>query len=453
MDPERTPPIPLTARLSTEERIARGRAARKRIGWQAIAALPTADRDPLGILAEQNRSRSPSLVPLRIERMSADPFAFFRGTAALMAADHARSPHSGILVGSCGDAHVSNFGFYASPQRTLVFDLDDFDEAAWAPWEWDLKRLVTSIVVAGQSTSREEEVTLRAARDTIAAYLRSLRKGLGKSPLERYFTHFDARQRAHRMDRRSRDVVDAALEDAAKRTGTRAARRLTGTDAEGRRRFVERPPVMAPIGGDTAAHVEGAVDQYLRSAGQDVRLLMAQYGLADVAQRVVGVGSVGTRCYLALFEDGDGRPLILQVKEAGQSVLVQHGGIVQPSAVQERIDARGEGARVVGMQRILQSLSDPFLGHLVEDSRGYYVRQFHDMKGGVEVELLEDAPFLTYASACAITLARAHGQSPNIAAVVGYIGKNDEVARAVADWSLAYADVSEQDYQAFVTAR
>lgn len=437
---------------SFDDRIHRGREARESTTWAGVAQLSTTDRDPIGILAGQNEDRLQSLVPLRTERMSVSPFTFYRGTAALMASDLARTPHSGILVASCGDAHVSNFGFYASPQRSLVFDLNDFDESAWAPWEWDLKRLVASIVIAGRSTSRKKAVVRQTAVDTIASYLDALRAAVHTSPTERYFTHFDAEQHVSQLSKKSREVLKDAIGDAEKRTSARVVRRLTAVAKDGHRRFIEQPLVLTPIHDAAAAAVADGLRQYQDSASEDIHLLMLHYGLADVARRVVGVGSVGTRCFLALFEDGDGHHQVLQVKEAGRSVLEQYGGIAQPPALQDTMTSRGQGARVVGLQRILQGLSDPFLGYIDQGSRGYYVRQFHDMKGSIDMDTLKDEPFNRYGTACGRVLARAHAQSPEAVEILGFAGHGKKLTEAILSWSLDYAKLSESDFDLF-TAR
>ncbi|ALJ18790.1 DUF2252 domain-containing protein [Microbacterium sp. No. 7] len=429
-----------------------GEAARKTTPRRLLAELETSGRDPLGILDAQNATRLPELVPLRVERMSASPFAFYRGTAALMAADLARGPSTGIQVASCGDAHVANFGFYASPQRTLVFDLNDFDESAWAPFEWDLKRLVTSIVIAGQATGRDETVTRRAAHATVHTYARAMQAANAATPLQRYFAHFDADSGIGPHDDGSREVVQAAMKGAAKRTGERAARKLTERGDDGRLRFIEQPPTMVHADERVRDAVDDVVAAYMASTRVDVRLVLSHYSVSDTARRVVGVGSVGTRCYISVLEDGDGRALLLQTKEAGCSVLIEHGGCPQPPSLLEHIDANGEGGRVVALQRILQGVSDPFLGYLRRDGFDYYVRQFRDMKYGIDVEQLGDGPFHRYALACAAVLARAHAQSPRAGEVVGYLGGGRRAAAAVVDWSYAYADLSRADYDAFVAA-
>ena len=428
---------------SLQQHLDDGRAARERTPRESLAVLPTGERDPMGILDAQDETRVPELVPIRTERMAANPFAFYRGTAALMAADLGRSPSTDLLVGSCGDAHVANFGLYGSPQRTLVFDLNDFDEAAWAPWEWDLKRLVTSIVIAGQATSRDDRVIRDAALEAVRTYARSLRAGAKRSPLKRYYDRFDALAAEEAADAETRDVIAGAVRDAERRTGKRAARKLTTFDDDGRIVFVESPPTMTHVGALMEGRVLSVLDQFRESVSVDIRALLQKYSLSDVSLRVVGVGSVGTRCFLLSMQDGDDGVLILQGKEAGRSVLIEHGGIEQ----------HGEGGRVVAMQRILQAVSDPFLGHVRRSPEGaqrdFYVRQFHDMKGGFEIDTLDDVPFRWYADACAATLARAHGQSPDAATVSGYVGRGKAVGEAILEWAYAYAALSYADWELF----
>ncbi|MFJ2534376.1 DUF2252 domain-containing protein [Microbacterium maritypicum] len=438
-----------TRPLSHRELLERGEKARKRAPRRALAELASGTRDPLGILAAQNSSRIPELLPLRAERMSTSPFAFYRGTAALMAADLADAPHSGILVASCGDAHVSNFGFYASAERRLMFDLNDFDEAAWAPWEWDVKRLVASIVVGGRASGRSDEVIDTAVLTAVSGYARGIARATELSPTARYFTHFDVASSRTMLDKASQKAIRRAVKQAERRTGERAVRRLTVEDADGRRRFVPDEPTTTAVGPALLDAVHDLLSQYRRTTSPDVALLFDHFTVSDVARRVVGVGSVGTRCYLVLFQDGEGATILMQPKQASQSVLVEYGRIPQPSALQEVIDADGEGARVVAMQRILQALSDPFLGHMRNTSADFYVRQFHDMKGSIDVEDLDDGPFITYGQACAATIARAHSQSLTATEVAGYIGNGRVLGQALLEWARAYAAVSLADYEAF----
>ncbi|MGB4778449.1 DUF2252 domain-containing protein [Microbacterium sp.] len=438
--------------LSRAEQTAAGRDRRHAVPRRNLSQLTTTGRDPLGILEEQNQTRVAELVPLRTERMSASPFTFYRGTAALMAADLARDESSGIAVASCGDVHVANFGLYASPQRDLVFDLNDFDESAWAPWEWDLKRLVTSVVVAGRATGRDDDVVGEACLATVRTYARLMTVFVERSPLARYYEHFDAEGGLGVHDKAGRHVVRDAIRQARKRTGEQAARKLTQVDADGRRWFVEAPPAMTHTDAEIKRRAERDVLEYARTASVDIQLLLQHYSMSDTVRRAVGVGSVGTRCFVTVFQDGDENVLLLQTKQAGQSVLAQYGEHRQPQHLNDLIDSSGEGARVVALQRILQGVSDPFLGHFRNESGDYYVRQFRDMKGGIDIETLDDGPFSLYAQACAATLARAHSQSPNAAAVAGYVGRGEAVADALLEWSYAYADVSKADYEAFLAA-
>ncbi len=440
-------------KVSQEERAARGRAARKTTPRSALAVRSDAPRDPLGILRAQNADRLPELVPLRMERMLTSPFAFFRGSAALMAADLANDPNSDILVASCGDAHVSNFGFYASPQRTLVFDLNDFDEAAWAPWEWDLKRLVTSVVVGGKQSARDDDVIRDAAMDAVQAYARAIRSFVQRSPVDRYFSHADPASAIASLDRESRRALKAAMKDAEKRTSDRAVRKLTVRDDNDALRFVELPPTMVHVSPELTDAIGELGVAYARTANVDIQMVLAHYAAVDIALRVVGVGSVGTRCYLLALEDGDQNVLLLQAKEANQSVLVEYGGIEQPPVLERLMEETGQGARIVALQRVLQAVSDPFLGTVTGlAGRQFFVRQFHDKKGSFDVEALEDAPFRRYARACAVTLARAHCQSPVSGEIAGYLGNGRIAGEAIIDWSYAYADVSRADYEALRTS-
>lgn len=437
---------------STAERIAAGRRLRAKLPRRELSLLSDYQRDPLAILAEQNRDRLQELVPLRNERMSQSPFTFYRGTAALMAADLAHDAHTGIMVPSCGDAHISNFGFYASPQRTLVFDLNDFDEAAWAPWEWDLKRLVTSIIVAGQSTSRADDATRAAAFAAVRSYAATLRAGTELTPMQRYYAHLEADAGIENLPPVAQRVLRKAIKQAKKRTGDRAVRKLTTTDDLGRMTFLHQPPMMTALPDTTLKQLRRLMRRYLETANPDIHQLLRNYTLTDASRRVVGVGSVGTRCALSLLQDGDGNALLMQSKQANRSVLEQYGGITQPRVVSGLVESHGEGARVVAMQRILQAVSDPFLGSLRFDGRDLYLRQFHDMKGGIEADQLNDESFLIYAQACGVTLARAHSQSSLAAVVSGYLGRGASAGMALIDWGYAYAERSAHDYEAFLSS-
>lgn len=444
------------AHFSRAEARELGKSLRRVVARSELAERRPAERDVIAHLREQNATRVPELVPLRMQRMLASPFAFYRGTAGLMALDLGRDPHSGILVASCGDAHISNFGFYASPERQLVFDLNDFDEAAVAPWEWDLKRLVTSVVVGGREAGYAERDIEGVARRAIASYVSVLRRMVRLSPSDRYFLHLNVQSARRQMSRDGRRVLRDALAAAERRTSARAIRRTTERDADGKVRFVENPPTMVRFRLDEAEHVAGAeraesvhalFAQYRDTVSIDIDTVLAQYEPTDLARRVVGVGSVGTRCYLQLLQGADEDALLLQVKEAGESVLSKYGRIPQPARITQGIAAHGEGYRVVGLQRVLQAVSDPFLGHFAANGRAFYVRQFHDMKGSVELDDLALDAFSDYAVACAGLLGRAHAQSPTAGQVLGYVGSSDAASDAVVTWSISYADQSLRDFE------
>lgn len=450
------------AHFSRAESRELGRSLRRIVGRSELAGHRPRNRDVAAHLREQNAQRLPDLLALRRERMLTSPFAFYRGTAALMALDLGADPHSGILVASCGDAHVSNFGFYASPERQLVFDLNDFDEAAVAPWEWDVKRLLTSVIIGGRHARYADADVMRTAKAAFAAYVAILGQMILRSPAERYFQHLNVESGRRSLTRDGRRVLDATLAAAEKRTSERAVRRTTHRDPDGRLRFVESPPTMVrfqlddagePVrDADPADSIHALFAQYRETVTIDIDTVLAQYEPTDLARRVVGVGSVGTRCYLQLLQGADEDALLLQVKEAGESVLSRYGRIAQPSRIAQGGAAHGEGFRVVGLQRVLQAVSDPFLGHFRANGRDFYVRQFHDMKGAVDLDDISLAAFGDYVTSCAGLLGRAHAQSPTAGQVVGYIGRSDAASRAILEWCRSYADQSLADFEAAAAA-
>ncbi|HEX5730015.1 DUF2252 domain-containing protein [Microbacterium sp.] len=444
------------AHFSRAESRELGKSLRRVVARSELAQRRPAQRDAVAHLREQNAERVAELVPVRMQRMLASPFAFYRGTAGLMALDLGRDPHSGILVAACGDAHISNFGFYASPERQLVFDLNDFDEAAVAPWEWDVKRLLTSVIVGGRAAGYDEGDIQRIAVLAFAQYVTVLRQLVELDPAGRYFMHLNVDSARRQLSREGRRVLRAALAAAERRTSERAVHRTTERGDDGSLRFVENPPTMVRFRLDEAVPVHGAERAesihalfvaYRDTVGIDIDTVLAQYEPTDLARRVVGVGSVGTRCYLQLLQGADEDALLLQVKEAGESVLSRYGGIPQPARITEGVAVHGQGFRVVGLQRVLQAVSDPFVGHLQANGRDFYVRQFHDMKGSVELDDLPLGAFTDYVWSCAGLLGRAHSQSPTAGQVLGYIGGSDAAARAIVAWSTAYADQSLRDFQ------
>lgn len=436
-----------TYRTDAEAR-ERGRVARKELPRRAHGDLHLASgRDPLAIISAQNQSRQQDLIGLRWDRMLTDPFAFYRGTAAIMATDLASGPDTGLRVVACGDAHLANFGFYASPQRTLLFDLNDFDEAGIAPWEWDLKRLTVSVVMGALQNGYSSRQAGEAAAVAAKAYREQLASMARLTVLERYYSFAKVPDTVRAAASKRVDaILGAAVKKARGRTSDRVARQLAVTRDDGSRRFVEAPPVLTTAS-ITEDDVESYVASYVRSVDPDIALLLSQYALDDVARRVVGVGSVGTRCFLLMLRGPSGEPLVLQIKEAVQSVLERQGGIDQPELAGPVGSPDREGRRVVSYQHVLQFSSDPFLGHFSRRGFDFYVRQFHDMKGGIDVAGMRPADYAIYIAACGRTLATAHAQSRNVTVIASYLGESEAFDEAISRYSLAYAAQALADYE------
>lgn len=437
-----------TSLTPTEALLLDGRSARSEAPRSALATLTRCRRSAVEIVLEQNEGRARDLVPLRMARMLMDPFAFYRGSAAVMAADLAASPSSGIEVVSCGDAHLANFGLYAAPDRELVFDLNDFDESAAAPWEWDLKRLATSVVIGGRHAGYPAKRVARAARQTVVEYLEALREFLELDALARLYLRGHPERAVETMSDDLAVTMRRAMRSASRRTSDRVFAKLTVRGDDGELRLREDPPLLVHQSGLPWEESNAALQAYLHDAAPEIRLLMRQFVLVDIVRRVVGVGSVGTYCYLAIFTGPAGEPLVLQVKEAGVSVLERYGEVAQPPELAEATTRLGQGSRVVATQRILQAASDPFLGQLRSRGRDFYVRQFQDMKGSVDLDGMSERAFAEYARVCARTLARAHAQSRNAFRIVGYVGGGDAVTEAISAFAHVYADAAGSDFEA-----
>ncbi|MGB8387149.1 DUF2252 domain-containing protein [Mycobacterium sp.] len=441
---------PLRERLIAFEDVdadlARGRAQRAAAPRRRLAELVPSDRSATEILVEQNRDRLPDLVPLRFARMLADPFSFYRGSAAVMAADLAAGPSSGVAVMCGGYAHLSNFGIYAAPQRSLIFDLNDFDEAAVAPAEWDLKRLITSAIVGGRHAGYPEKTIRGFATDAVHQYRDGLSAMLEMNVLDRYYLRLEPQRYTKQASAGLAATIAKTARTARTKTSARVFARLMEAGPDGRLRLRETPPILEHMAVTDEAALTEAFREYLTSVPADVAVLLSHFQLTDLTRRVVGVGSVGTRCYLLILTGPDGTPLILQVKQANRSVLEEYGHRQQPDILAAAEQALGHGLRVVDGQRILQAMSDVFLGTLRIDGRDYYVRQFQDMKGSVETEGMSPKVFGQYVGACALALARAHAQSVNASMLRGYVGNGDAVSAAILDWSYTYADKTLDDF-------
>lgn len=435
----------LAATLADRE--AHGRAARKRAPRSAHAAwIPGVDRpDPVAVLERQGRNRLQELLPIRYGRMTASPFAFLRGAAAVMAADLASQPHSGLTVQLCGDAHLLNFGLFASPERALHFDLNDFDETYPGPFEWDVKRLAASVAVAARENGHTEARAHRAARAAAAEYRTGIRRLAARGELAVWYERIDAerllplvRSTGHRRR------VESSLTRARRRTSLHALGKLTET-VDGRRRIVRDPPLLEPAGAPDMAALRKIFSDYRSTLSEERRLLLDRYRFVDAARKVVGVGSVGTRCFIVLLAGRDtDDPLFLQIKEATRSVLEDHlpgGPYVHP------------GHRVVAGQRLLQSASDIFLGWMTgPQGRAFYWRQLRDMKGTADVAGMAPDELLAYARLCGTALARAHARSGDRVAIAAYLGGAETFEHAVADFALRYADQNVKDHAALGSA-
>lgn len=432
---------------SRAERIEAGKALRDTVprarhaGWTPPANRP----DPIAILEASNQDRLPELVPIRHGRMLRSSFTFLRGAAAVMACDLATTPTTGLRVQACGDCHLLNFGLFATPERNLVFDLNDFDETLPGPWEWDLKRLAVSFAVAARDNRLSDQDAREAAVACARAYREHLRDYSRQSPLEVWYTRLDMetvialapdekvkKRREHYAEKAHQRVVEHLYLKIAEEVG-------------GRHRLVDQPPLIFHVAeADIEERVRESLADYRKSLPDERRLLLDRYRLEDCAVKVVGIGSVGTRCLIGLLLSEENHPLILQIKEARRSVL-------EPYAGQSRYDHQGQ--RVVMGQRLMQSSSDIFLGWArSRRSVDFYVRQLRDMKFSFPIEGISVVQLNRYAEFCGWTLARAHAKSGDAATISGYLGKGDPFDRALGDFALAYADQTERDHAALVAA-
>lgn len=434
------------------ERHAAGKALRAKTPHEAHAhfARRQDDVDPVAILEAQARTRLPDLVPIRHARMLASPFAFLRGAAAVMAADLAASPVSGLTVQACGDAHVGNFGVFASAERELVFAINDFDETQPGPWEWDVKRLAASVIVAGRFLGGSEGLCRDAARATVESYRRHLHEYAQMSHLDVWYARISDDDILDALPREPRETAERIMAKARKRNHLQVLSRMTEL-VDDEHHIVEEAPLIvrethADDGHPIGKVVDHALHVYLDSLPEERRVLFTRYRLQDVARKVVGVGSVGTRCRVLLFEGVDGGdPLFLQYKEAQPSVLAAWTG----SAAWDC-----EGRRVVVGQRLIQGAPDIFLGWGIGlDGTHFYMRQLRDMKGSWQIDHTARPKYLDeYGKLCGWALALAHAKSGDAAAIAGYVGKNDAFGEAVTQFASTYADQTERDHAALAQA-
>jgi uncharacterized protein (DUF2252 family) len=421
-----------------------GKRLREKIPRSDHATLPACESraDPLALVRQANHRRATHLVSLRYGRMAASPFAFLRGTAVVMAHDLARTPTTGIAVQLCGDAHIGNFGGYGTAERSLVFDLNDFDETHVGPWEWDVKRLVASAVVLGRECKIKSADRRRIACAMVEAYRERMRE-LGDAPyLDIWLTPILAETAVDRFAADAEPIARAFAEGQ-DRTNLSAREKLAES-RHGRLRFRHDPPLIARRVDRLRREVDDVVAGYRRSLPVDRRVLFDRYNLIDVARKVVGIGSIGLGTYVMLLQGVDDEdPLILQLKEARESALAPH---VNASRFSHN------GQRVVAGQRIMQAASDPFLGWTRFVGRDYYVRQLRDMKSTVPLHELDADGLQAYAVLCAHVLARAHACSADAALIGGYLGRGAQFDHAVAEFAEGYADIVERDHQGLLHA-
>ncbi|MFD5461554.1 DUF2252 domain-containing protein [Kitasatospora sp. NPDC127059] len=435
------------------ERRRTGRAARERVSRSEHGRwIPAADRpDPLGVLEAQGADRITRLLPIRYGRMADSPFGYLRGAAAVMAADLAAVPDTGLTVQLCGDAHLLNFGVYASPERALLFDVNDFDETHPGPFEWDVKRLAASIAVAARGNGQDDERARRAARTAVHGYATAMRRLAGLGELDVWYSRIDTADLLPLIrGTRRRKAVRADLDHARRRTSLQAFGKLT-EERDGRRRIIGSPPLIEELKRNELRDTGQVFSDYRATLAEDRRVLLDRYRFVDVAMKVVGVGSVGTRCYIVLLEGRDlGEPLFLQLKEAGRSVLEDH---LPPGRVDAEVAVHHGGRRVVTGQHLMQAASDIFLGWTTGPAgRHFYGRQLRDMKGSVDVDTMTPGGLRRYADLCGRTLARAHARTGDRLAISGYLGSADTFAEAVADFALRYADRTAADHRELVEA-
>ncbi|MFI7600370.1 DUF2252 domain-containing protein [Actinoplanes sp. NPDC049681] len=456
---------PAGARPTPEVRLAAGRASRAEAPLDAHAQVSaTGERaDAVDVLAAQAATRVPELVPIRYGRMLVSPFSFFRGAAAVMAADLARTPASGWTSQLCGDAHLLNFGVFASPERRMVFDINDFDETHPGPWEWDVKRLAASLVVAARDNGFGRKVRSGIVLAAVGRYREAMRRFAGQRTADVWYAHADLEEveellKAHLGKARRKRFAEARAK-ARTRDSMQAFRKMTAL-VDGQRRIVADPPLLMPVQdllpdadrAELERQMRDLLAGYAATLAPDRRHLFTSFHFVDLARKVVGVGSVGTRCWVVLLSGRDENdPLLLQVKEAPPSVLAAH--------VRPRPDAawHSEGERVVSGQRLMQAAGDIFLGWqsfagFDGRTRDFYVRQLRDWKGSAVVATMDPEAMRVYGALCGWTLARAHARTGDRIAIAGYLGDEDTFDQALVQFAENYADVNEHDYECLVAA-
>ncbi len=439
--------LPAPSGNSVEQRYEQGRARRRTTRRSAHAEWsPPPGRDMLALLAASNEGRVEELVPIRHSRMLASPFTFYRGAPAVMAYDLAHTPSSGITVQLCGDCHISNFGMFASPERALVFDLNDFDETLPGPFEWDVKRTAASIVVAARNAKIDEDDAQEAVALALRVYREKMHEFAYRGYLDVWYSHTEADVFLGMVEKKHRKSAATQLARVQQRDRLAAFAKLTEV-VDGERRLVHNPPLLYRLEKHESATrlwLTALFKTYFESLEESRKRLLSRYRLVDLAHKVVGVGSVGTRCFVSYWEgDSKDDPLFLQVRQANASLLEPYVG---------RSEYDYPGQRVVTGQRLMQATSDIFLGYTRAGDQDYFVRQLYDMKGSANLDSIPAAYLVRYAALCGAVLARAHARTGDPAEIAGYLGKSNAFDKALVEFAFRYADQNDADFAAFKQA-
>ncbi|ALO03147.1 DUF2252 domain-containing protein [Lactiplantibacillus paraplantarum] len=445
------PPLDLThirQHHTVAELIALGKARRQVTSFEKLGTFTPVKRNASDYLKHVREMLVPELLPLRRERMSASAFAFFRGSVELMDYDLDYQPSTKIPAVVCGDAHIGNFGFYASPERRLVFDLNDFDEAGVHPWEWDLRRLLVSVLLAARDSNFKPKKVEKLVQAASASYREALKRMFDQTTLDRFYRDNEVQAVLNfgGAPEDTADLIASLVKKAQKRNSEQVVRKFTVTNSRGERQFKENAPRSVHIDRQTYQGLKAGINEYLLNVRTDVALLLSQYEVTDIIRHSVGVGSFGSLCYLVLLTSTDGSHMVLQIKEALPTRKVGSQSRPALTAAMELT----EGQRIVSSQRILQATSDMFLGYFQMKNKSFYVRQFRDMKESIDIPTLDWGQFQAYANTCAMILAKAHAQSPTAAMIRGYVGNSAKFDEAMAKWATAYVEQVDNDYQDFL---
>lgn len=429
-----------------EELIEAGKKQAKKVPVSELGVFKPVERDAVKMIKAQEDTMIPELLPLRHQSMTANAFSFLRGTAGVMEYDLLHSTQSKIWVMTCGDAHLNNFGFFASPERQLLFGLNDFDEARVGNWESDLKRLMVSAQLIGEINGYDSDNLYKILKNTAVAYEDGIKDAAEQKLLDRFYTSYsiDDFYKSASDDKQLVKILKKIADKAPKNNSDKVVKKFT-TEKDGKLMFKENPPRARRISDKTYQELVDAMDEYNKKLSPDVQMLLSSFKLTDIIRYSVGVGSFGTRCYLVLLTGRDDSHLVLQIKEAMPSKY----DLSSLTASEAKKQGYEEGRRVITGQSILQTFYDPFLGYTEAGGRSYYVRQFRDMKDSIDTAKLDEESFEAYATLCAFILAHAHYQSPTASMIYGYLQESKQFDKYMADWAVSYSKQVEKDYEEF----